>query len=377
VLTTTVAERLETMPVAPAAAVASDWPAVETPEVFEQHLFRSVLRRERLRCDRFEQPFALAVIARRDGRRPSPAAWAGAARALTTVKRGSDVVGWLDHEAMLGIILPGARPSALARIEERITTELSGALGEQSRDGFIVRLFLYDGPDPAVSRESPVWVAPPVSRSERLRVRLKRALDVAGSASLLAISAPLFLLIAALVKLGSSGPVLFRQRRVGRYGVPFTMLKFRTMHVNVDHAIHERYVSEFIAENRAAATNGSGQTFKIVNDPRVTRIGRFLRKTSLDELPQFWNVLRGEMSLVGPRPPLQYEVNRYKGWHRRRLFDAQPGITGLWQVTGRSRTTFDEMVRLDLRYAKQCSAWTDIKILLATPRAVVIGKGAC
>jgi lipopolysaccharide/colanic/teichoic acid biosynthesis glycosyltransferase len=115
----------------------------------------------------------------------------------------------------------------------------------------------------------------------------------------------------------------------------------------------------------------------MMNDPRVTPIGHFLRKTSLDELPQLWNVLRGDMSLVGPRPPVPYEVEQYKPWHCRRVVDAKPGITGLWQVTGRSRTTFDEMVRLDLRYARTQSLWTDIKILLATPAAVIAGKGAC
>ena len=120
-----------------------------------------------------------------------------------------------------------------------------------------------------------------------------------------------------------------------------------------------------------------GDVFKIVNDPRVTPIGHFLRRSSLDELPQFWNVLKGDMSLVGPRPPLPYEVARYKSWHRRRVVEAKPGITGLWQVTGRSRTTFDDMVRLDLRYARGHSLWADIKILLATPAAVIKGKGAC
>jgi len=116
--------------------------------------------------------------------------------------------------------------------------------------------------------------------------------------------------------------------------------------------------------------------FKIVNDERVTSIGRFLRRSSLDEFPQFWNVLKGDMSLVGPRPPIPYEVARYNRWHRRRVLEAKPGITGLWQVAGRSRTTFDEMVRMDLRYAKDHSVLTDLAILLATPRAVISGKGA-
>ena len=125
------------------------------------------------------------------------------------------------------------------------------------------------------------------------------------------------------------------------------------------------------------ATTGTEGVFKITNDPRVTRVGRVLRKTSLDELPQFINVLLGSMSLVGPRPPIPYEVEQYKPWHCRRVVDAKPGITGLWQVTGRSRTTFDEMVRLDLRYARTRSLWIDIKILLQTPAAVIAGKGAC
>jgi lipopolysaccharide/colanic/teichoic acid biosynthesis glycosyltransferase len=180
-----------------------------------------------------------------------------------------------------------------------------------------------------------------------------------------------------LIKLKSPGPVFFRQVRVGEFGKPFTMFKFRTMHVNNDAAIHQAFVSQFINASVPAGGDAAADApFKIVNDPRVTSIGRFLRSTSLDELPQFWNVLRGDMSLVGPRPALHYEVEQYKSWHYRRVLEAKPGITGLWQVSGRSRTTFDDMVRLDLRYAKRSSAWTDIKILLATPRAVIMGKGA-
>jgi lipopolysaccharide/colanic/teichoic acid biosynthesis glycosyltransferase len=136
-------------------------------------------------------------------------------------------------------------------------------------------------------------------------------------------------------------------------------------------------VTDFIKSGSQAQQPGGSQVFKITDDPRVTRIGRFLRKTSLDELPQFWNVLTGDMSLVGPRPPLQYEVEQYRSWHWRRVLEAKPGVTGLWQVAGRSRTTFDEMVRLDLRYVRSRSLWTDLKILLATPRAVVTGRGAC
>ena len=147
------------------------------------------------------------------------------------------------------------------------------------------------------------------------------------------------------------------------------------MHVNADPRIHQQYYEKFMQASETPQP-AKDVVFKIVDDPRVTPFGNFLRKSSLDEFPQFWNVLKGDMSLVGPRPPLQYEVARYKPWHRRRVLEAKPGITGLWQVTGRSRTTFDEMVRMDLRYARNNSVLTDLKILLATPRAVISGKGA-
>jgi len=157
---------------------------------------------------------------------------------------------------------------------------------------------------------------------------------------------------------------------------PFTMLKFRSMYSNADNRVHQEFVSSLIQANGHAHKLGNNGFYKLANDPRITPIGRLLRKTSLDELPQLWNVLRGDMSLVGPRPPLPYEIEQYQPWHRRRVLDAKPGLTGLWQVAGRSRTTFDEMVRLDLRYAKARSLSTDIKILLATPAAVISGKGA-
>jgi lipopolysaccharide/colanic/teichoic acid biosynthesis glycosyltransferase len=153
------------------------------------------------------------------------------------------------------------------------------------------------------------------------------------------------------------------------------MFKFRSMRADADPLLHRQYVESFIQAG-AQRPDGGETICKIVKDPRVTSVGHFLRRSSLDEVPQFWNVLMGEMSLVGPRPPLPYEVARYKSWHRRRVLDAKPGITGLWQVTGRSRTTFDEMVRLDLRYARSYGVWTDVKILLATPKAVLSGKGA-
>jgi len=199
----------------------------------------------------------------------------------------------------------------------------------------------------------------------------KRAIDIVGSTAGLTVAFPVMLVVAVAVKLTSTGPALFRQKRLGRLGKEFTCLKFRSMYADGNLDIHKKYMEQFIKGSDLEKGYG-----KIKDDPRITPLGKFLRKTSLDELPQLINVLKGEMSLVGPRPPLPYECAHYGAWHRRRVLDMKPGITGLWQVTSRSRSTFDEMVRLDLKYMREWSLWLDLKILIQTPRAVLSGKGA-
>jgi len=202
-------------------------------------------------------------------------------------------------------------------------------------------------------------------------------MDIVGSLLALTFGLPLFLAVALAVKLTSRGPVVFLQERVGQNGKKFDFLKFRSMYVDSDQTIHQEYTRALIENANSAGPSHDGQVhYKLTADPRVTPVGRFLRKSSLDELPQFVNVLKGEMSLVGPRPPLPYEVECYQVWHRRRLLAAKPGITGLWQVEGRSRVKFDDMVRMDLRYSTSWSIWMDIKILLQTPRAVLSANGA-
>jgi len=197
------------------------------------------------------------------------------------------------------------------------------------------------------------------------RQRSKRGLDVVLAAVCSVVASPLLLVIALAVKLTSDGPVLFRQQRVGRDGRVFTLFKFRSMHPGADdHRDGLRHLSDT-----------TGPIFKIRRDPRRTPVGRILRRASLDELPQLWNVLRGDMSLVGPRPPMPTEVAEYKDWHRRRL-EIAPGLTGLWQVSGRSDLTFDEMVMLDLFYAENWSLGLDLKILLRTVPTVLLGRGA-
>jgi lipopolysaccharide/colanic/teichoic acid biosynthesis glycosyltransferase len=203
-----------------------------------------------------------------------------------------------------------------------------------------------------------------------------RVLDVAVSAVLLVLLTPLFLLMALVIRLDSKGPAIFRQRRIGRDQEPFTVWKFRTMYQGVGHAQHRAFVERLIAgDGPGEGEHVKPSFFKIARDKRVTRVGHFLRKSSLDELPQLVNVLRGEMSLVGPRPCLQYELEAYPAhWFGR--FAVKPGITGLWQVGGRSELTLEEMIELDLEYARTRSFWLNVKIMLRTIPVVLNGRGA-
>jgi len=205
----------------------------------------------------------------------------------------------------------------------------------------------------------------------------KRAVDLVFSISVVAVFAPLFLLISILVRLFSPGPIFFKQIRAGRDGMPFTFYKFRTMRHDTDDTLHREYATSFIGgkELRLRDEKGDKKIYKMPDDPRVTSVGRVLRKTSLDELPQIFNVIRGDMSIVGPRPPIAYELTVYKEWHKRRL-RAKPGITGLWQVSGRSSVPFHDMVLLDLYYINRWSLMLDFEIMFKTIPVMVSGKGA-
>jgi lipopolysaccharide/colanic/teichoic acid biosynthesis glycosyltransferase len=210
---------------------------------------------------------------------------------------------------------------------------------------------------------------------------LKRGFDLAVAAFALILLSPIVLAVAVAVRVTSRGPVLFRQTRVGLDGRNFTMLKFRSMRTGSSPEIHSEYARHWIYGRTGSTANGNGSgddpaptdtssdVHKMTNDPRITAVGKVLRATSLDELPQFWNVVRGEMSIVGPRPALPYEVDRYTEWHKRRLA-VPPGITGAWQVSGRSDLSFKEMVELDVDYIARWSVESDIKIVLKTVPAV-------
>jgi lipopolysaccharide/colanic/teichoic acid biosynthesis glycosyltransferase len=198
----------------------------------------------------------------------------------------------------------------------------------------------------------------------------KRLLDIAGSLFLILLFLPLLLTIPVLIKLLSPGPVFYTQKRVGQRGSLFTFIKFRSMRVDSDSTVHQQYIRRLIAGNNHAGTPG---VYKLQNDPRVTSLGRILRKTSLDELPQLFNVLMGDMSLVGPRPALPYEITHYRLWHWRRVLEIKPGLTGFWQVEGRSNSDFETMVRMDLCYIRHQNLLWDLALIFRTPRAMIRG----
>jgi lipopolysaccharide/colanic/teichoic acid biosynthesis glycosyltransferase len=304
--------------------------------------------------------------------------------ALSRSTRETDIKGWYKDSSILGVIFTeiGAAEgkSIASALLTKVTHALCGTLGIEHINE--IRLSFHVFPEyssednhggPGDSSLYPDLDNPRRGRTSRW---VKRALDIGGSLLALVVLFPVLLVIAILIKLGSPGPILFRQKRVGRHGKNFTFLKFRSMYVSDDHTIHKEYVKRLILGQNGTGKGHDGDVYKLTNDPRVTPIGRLLRRTSLDEVPQFLNVLTGQMSLVGPRPPIPYEYDSYDLWHVERLMSVKPGITGLWQVEGRSRVTFDEMVRLDLKYASSWSVWLDLKILWKTPGAVLSGAGA-
>jgi len=346
--------------------------------------FKRVVSLERKRSERSRKPFILLLLDLEKARalngqrdRLVHDVMSG----LTSFMRETDVCGWYRSDEILGAIFTelgkNTDPHVAARsIVRKATSAIDQRVG--SDKARLVELSAHIYPEDWSTKNPGSRVDASLYPEERrssswLQSTSKRTIDILGSSLALLLLSPVFLAIAALVKLTSKGPALFRQTRIGQEGEQFTFLKFRSMYVSNNADIHQQYVQNLIAGKAGVANNG---IYKIQKDPRVTPIGSFLRKTSLDELPQFWNVLKGDMSLVGPRPPVPYEVDVYDVWHRRRLLQAKPGITGLWQVTGRSRTTFDEMVRLDLHYTEASTLWLDVKILLRTPIAVVAGSGA-
>ncbi len=364
-----------------------DHRAAQTESAIPEDVFHSLLTLERKRAERSRKQFVLMLMDAHLENGSAAGILKEAVEIVIASKRETDLIGWYRQGAILGVIFTEVNAGADRPVTEILRKKYETTLAERmgkSRAAKIAVSFhvfpeIWDKNQSGWQADSKLYpeLSPTASR-QQVPLLIKRMMDVAGGAALLLVLSPLLAAIAAMIKFTSKGPVIFEQERLGRFGARFKCLKFRTMYANNDAKIHKEYIQQFISgEEASGKKNGSPQpVYKIVNDPRVTAVGRFLRKTSLDELPQFWNVLRGEMSLVGPRPPVLYEFEIYDIWHRRRIYDVKPGVTGLWQVSGRSRTRFDDMVRLDLRYCRDWSLWLDLKILLSTPRAVLGGDGA-
>jgi lipopolysaccharide/colanic/teichoic acid biosynthesis glycosyltransferase len=360
--------------------------------VLDAEAFQRMISLERKRTERSRKPFVLMLL---DMGSCLPSDKNGKVMgkvlsALSLATRETDVTGWYENNSIVGVMFTeiniddrGAILSTMmARVSETLRSNLS--LEQFGQISISFHLFPEDWDHELPKRPSNTTLYPDLTRRDESRKVfrvVKRVMDIVGSLIMIIGLSPLFLVIAVAIKMTSEGPVLFRQRRVGQHGSTFVFLKFRSMYVGNDPQVHREYVTKLIAgqaerkpSNGKGNGNGNG-VYKLTDDPRITKVGAFLRRTSLDELPQFFNVLKGEMSLVGPRPPIAYEVEAYDIWHRRRVLEAKPGITGLWQVYGRSRVNFDDMVRLDLRYARTWSPWMDVKILLRTPGAM-FGEGA-
>jgi lipopolysaccharide/colanic/teichoic acid biosynthesis glycosyltransferase len=355
---------------------------------FDQDLFITMLRLERKRTERSNRRFVLMLLdacglLKSDQSRET---LHKVIAALSNSFRETDIKGWYKGDSTIGVIFTevGADGKSVANgLLTKVTNALCTVLSIEQINQVNLSFHVYpessnrngtDGPTDSTLYPDLQQTGDP----KRAARAIKRSIDIAGSLLALVLASPFLIVIAAIIKLTSKGPVLFRQVRIGQHGRKFTFLKFRSMYFKNDHTIHQEYVKRLIA-GTASPVEESGrapEVFKLTNDPRITPFGRFLRKTSIDEIPQFLNVLSGSMSLVGPRPPVPYEFECYEMWHRQRLVAVKPGITGQWQVGGRSRTTFDEMVRIDLKYSSSWTVWGDIKILSQTPRAVLSGVGA-
>jgi lipopolysaccharide/colanic/teichoic acid biosynthesis glycosyltransferase len=381
-------------------------------KILNKSEFNDLISYERERSERTNSPFSLIYVdlSKINGR-TNGKSFEKIIKTIAISIRNIDRTGWLKNNT-IGIFLPDTQITGAKTAAIKFKNKLIKSLGE---DFFLLNFVVSTYPSPFDSKEnklrskdttSSVSSQPTIFKMEYLsnpqmsdsisvdsscildlsvlglrddwQFVIKRLMDIVGALVGIIIFSPLRLIIAAVVKLTSKGPVFFQQERTGYHGKKFLFLKFRSMFTNNDESLHREYVEKLIQGNHDEINMGSKDCpyYKIKNDPRVTPLGRILRKSSMDELPQFFNVLKGQMSLVGPRPPIPYELENYQSWHLKRILDVKPGITGLWQVKGRSLSTFNEMVRLDLQYSKKWNLWLDIKILLSTIKVVLMGNGA-
>lgn len=351
----------------PQSRVASRNGRAEGHAVFSLEDFKALVRYERARSDRCGSVFSIILFNILSETRASPEALI---RRISEYSRSIDCVGW-DSGGRISVLLPDTVKKGADSFGRKVQAEL------EETENCEVLFDVYCYPENWQSSEKG---EPPsgaegktLDPSKREHAEFffidkvpawKRTLDIAGSSLLLIVLSPVFLLLAIYIKAVSPGPAFFRQTRVGYKGIPFTFWKFRTMKCSNDQSLHGDYAKSFIRDGNIPMEKLDGR------DPRIIPGGKAIRKSCMDELPQLWNVLRGEMSLVGPRPCIPYEATEYLRWHTHR-FDVLPGLSGLWQVSGKNKLTFKQMVRLDIEYCSNITLWGDLKILIRTPFAII------
>jgi exopolysaccharide biosynthesis polyprenyl glycosylphosphotransferase len=346
-------------------------------EVFYNSFFIDQLRLEKLRAQRAKSKLSIILLTldqEKEDRFIDRMALLNTVRAKT---RATDICGYVS-EKTLGVLLPDTDEKGAKEICEKLMHEHQDSSFSSTISTYPDHIFESLAKNGCIRPDAFPFALEGVRGFSWIELSLKRGFDIVGSIIGIAVFMPVMLITALAIKATSPGPVIFRQARLGKQGMPFTFYKFRSMYTNTDDRIHREYIRDLIDGNHEKVNQGDGEEpfFKIKSDPRITPVGKFIRKTSIDELPQFFNVLKGDMSLVGPRPPLAYEAEKYQAWHLRRILEMKPGITGLWQVEGRSRTDWDDTVRLDIRYIQNWSLLFDLKILIKTVGEVLRGVGA-
>ena len=340
-------------------------------------LFHEQLRFEILRAQRSNSPLSLVLLTSNTvsyGKNNK----LGDILALIGINtRDTDIKGFINHKT-IGVILPYTDEKGAKKISEKLGSYSVESQISVNYSTFPDEIFESLKNERGVQPNALFFQDVDPIRASWFKFLIKRSMDIVGSFFFIFLFTPIMLIAVFSVKLTSPGPVIFTQIRLGKNGIPFKFYKFRSMYVNMNDQIHREYVHSFIDGHQEKINQGTVTSpfYKIKFDPRITKVGKFLRRSSIDELPQLFNVLKGDMSLVGPRPPVPYEAERYQTWHLRRILEMKPGITGLWQVEGRSKTGWDDSVRLDIQYLQKWSLLLDIKILLKTVKEVLLCRGA-
>jgi len=341
--------------------------------IYDSYFFEK-LRIEKLRAQRSKSTLSIILLALEKETDSVSINMRAILDVIRTKTRDTDISGFINHKT-IGVLLPDTDEKGANKLCEKLVN---------GNPQFSATTSSY--PDHIFESLEKIGSIQPDAHPFELKDSMdnfwfklffKRAVDIVGSIIGILLLAPVMLMTALIIKVTSPGPVIFSQIRLGKKGIPFKFYKFRSMHVDMDDKIHREYIQNFINGHHAKINQGDAKEpfYKMKADPRITRIGRFIRKTSIDEIPQFFNVLKGDMSLVGPRPPLSYEAEKYQSWHLRRIVDMKPGITGLWQIAGRSFTEWDDSVRLDIRYIQNWSLIMDLKILFKTVETVLWCRG--